>query len=228
MGISKSIATRNTTYSPYRAAGRSRPTAAMASVFSSSRSPPSSTATESTVTQAVSMPSAVSRLHAHHLRAAAGNVGIATEVAVYLQSEGRRGQSRRTAGSGGHIVVYRICQLRQIGGTHAFFEKSPRHEPRAVGGLLIAEDPLLFELGQQVVRPLDGACHQLGKVGYEQGKGHEVPLGLHLAPININGVAEGLEGVKGNAHRQDDVQHRRSKGDAHRAAQRRDGFAEEV
>ena len=97
-----------------------------------------------------------------------------------------------------------------------------------MGSLLIAEDLLFFELGQEIVRPLDGACHQLGKVGHEQGKGDEVPLRLHLAPIHINGVAHGLEGVKGYAHRQNDVQHRCSKGDAHRLTQRRDSLAEKV
>ena len=168
------------------------------------------------------------QLHTHHLRAAPGDVGIAAEVAVNLQGKGCRGQGRRAAGGIGNIVIHRVRQPRQVSGTHALFEKAPDHEPDAMGGLVIPENLLLFELRQEVIRPLDGTGHQLGEVGHEQSKGYKVPLRLHLAPVHIDGVAESLEGIKGYANRQDDVQSRGGKGDAHRPTQGRKGLAKEI
>ncbi len=52
----------------------------------------------------------------------------------------------------------------------------------------------------------DGAGHQLGEKGDIQRHVHKAFLRPDLAPVHIDGIAEGLEGVEADAHRQQDVQ----------------------
>ena len=58
--------------------------------------------------------------------------------------------------------------------------------------------------------PLDGPRNHLRKKGVEDRKGDEVAAGRGHSPVNVEDIAQGLEGVKGDAHRQDDLQQHRA------------------
>ena len=87
---------------------------------------------------------------------------------------------------------------------------------------------LRLEPRQQLLRPFDRPRHQLREIGHKQRKIKKVMLRLHFPPVHIDGVAEGLERVERDAHRQNDIQHRRGKRDRHRSAERRERRAEEI
>ena len=59
-----------------------------------------------------------------------------------------------------------------------------------------------------------GPATSCGKEGDEGGEGHGVTGGLEVAPIDVDGVGEGLEGVEGDADGQDDLQGGGVHGDA--------------
>ena len=61
-------------------------------------------------------------------------------------------------------------------------------------------------MAEKIGRPFNGSGDQLGKERHKGGKINEVARGPHLAPINIQRIGHGLEGVKGYSDRQDDVQ----------------------
>ena len=65
----------------------------------------------------------------------------------------------------------------------------------------------LLDLRQQVARPHDRAGHQLREEGDEGGIAHQGALRLlHLAGVEVDAIAEILEGVEGDADRQQDVE----------------------
>ena len=64
-------------------------------------------------------------------------------------------------------------------------------------------------VGQLVVHILvfdDGAGDQLGEEGDERAKTDQVLLGMYIAPIDVDGVGHGLEGVERDADGQADAQ----------------------
>ena len=65
---------------------------------------------------------------------------------------------------------------------------------------------VLLELVEDVAGALDGAGHQLGEEGDEQGVVDEVLLRFHVFAVDVDGVAQGLEGVEGDAYGQEHVQ----------------------
>ena len=77
-----------------------------------------------------------------------------------------------------------------------------------------------FQLGDKIPAPLDGSRHHLGKKGVESGEGEQILTRRALAPIHIDDVTQGLEGIKGDAHGQDDGQHAPVGVEAHGAQER--------
>ena len=136
------------------------------------------------------------QLHAHHAGAAPGNIGITAEITVNLEGKGAGGHHQGAAGICRDIAVHRIHPHGKIGRGHALFEKAPGHQLEPGDGVVIREGMLLLQLGQEVFRPLDGPGHQLGEIGDKQGERDEIPLRGQLSPVDVDGVAEGLEGIK--------------------------------
>ena len=64
------------------------------------------------------------------------------------------------------------------------------------------------------LRRIRSPCDELGEERDERAKGDGVPGSLEVAPIDVNGVGEGLEGVEGDADGQDDLQGGGVHGDA--------------
>ncbi len=65
---------------------------------------------------------------------------------------------------------------------------------------------LFPELGQKPRRALDRPGHELGEEADVEREYAEMPLGLALAAVDVDGVAEGLEGIEGDADRKQDVE----------------------
>lgn len=65
---------------------------------------------------------------------------------------------------------------------------------------------LFIELAQQPGGALNGPRHQLGEEGDEHHVAQQIPLHLHVPPVHVDGVAEGLEDVEGDTHRQQQIQ----------------------
>ena len=55
-------------------------------------------------------------------------------------------------------------------------------------------------------RPFDGSRDQLGKEIYIEGVAAQMRVRDVIAPVDVDHVAEGLEGVKGDAERQEDIE----------------------
>ena len=169
------------------------------------------------------------QLYAHHSSTAPGNVGVTAEIAVNLNGKGTSSQHQRTALVAARIFVHRVYnQQSQLIRNHHFLEETPGHPFGPERGVLICEPVFLLQLGQKAGGFFNGTGHQLGKEGDKQGKGDKIPLRLQPAFVDVQGVAESLEGIKGDAHRQDDVQRRGREGDGERTAQGGKTFAEKI
>ena len=83
-------------------------------------------------------------------------------------------------------------------------------------------------LGQQVTGPFDGPGDQLGEEADIEGEAAQVPFWFELAPVYIDGVGEGLEGVEGNAKAQQEFGVGQFDRPARRLGQGAQAVAEEV
>ncbi len=139
------------------------------------------------------------QLHAQKPCRPPGDVGVAGKVTIDLQTKQRRGgddlRAGRLAGGG----VHRVHQGGEAVGDGRLFEIARQQQPSARGKLLPGQGPLPAQLGQQAAGALDGPGHQLGEKGDEQRVIAEVPLRGGPAPVYVQHVGQGLEGVKGDA-----------------------------
>ena len=95
---------------------------------------------------------------------------------------------------------------RAVVGNHHLLEESPEHLTQAVDCLVAMKLPLPLELRQQVGGPLDGTSNELREEAYEGEEGEQVARGTYLSAVDIDGVAQRLEGVEADAHGQDHLQ----------------------
>ena len=87
-------------------------------------------------------------------------------------------------------------------GDDDFFEQSPECLAAAVDSGCHGEAAAAEELGQQVPCSFDGSGDELWKEGDVGKPGDEVASGLQLPPVDIDGGADGLEGVEADAYGQ--------------------------
>ena len=85
---------------------------------------------------------------------------------------------------------------RQEVGKGDLLEESDQEERQAIADVPPGDAWHPAKLGEQIARPLDRARHELGEQGDEACEPHEAPLHLEPAPVYVDGVAHGLEGVK--------------------------------
>ena len=117
-------------------------------------------------------------------------------------------------GEGLGVIEAHVDVGRTGVGDDDFLEHAPEDEAHAVAPLLVGEGPRRGDLRQQVGGPLDGPRDELREEGDKGTKGHGVAGGLEVAPVDVDGVGEGLEGVEGDADGQDDLQGGGVHGDA--------------
>ena len=149
------------------------------------------------------------KVKAQHLPHADGHVGIAGEVEVDLEAEGRDAQP---AADGRQRPGRLRCQLRvpqradAVGQQH-FFRKA-HGEPPCPGGERRCRVRPVNQLRRNILIADDRPRHQLREHSHICAEGHHVPLGGRVLPVDINGVAHGLESEKGDADGQGQSQGR--------------------
>ena len=143
-----------------------------------------------------------------------GDVGVPREVSVDLECEEYEPKKE-----GDRMMLCRSIEAHvDVGrtgvGDDDLLEHAPEDETHAVAPLLVSKGAGRGDLRQEVGGALDGPRDKLGKERDECGKCDGVAGGLEVAPIDVDGVGEGLEGVEGDADGQDDLQGGGVHGDA--------------
>ena len=105
------------------------------------------------------------------------------------------------------IPIHLVHEHGQSVGDDHLLEQPPQHQFEPVGHLGPVEPMDLAELVKQVLRPLDGPRDQLRIEHHVYREDARMLLRLLPAPVDLDDVGQALEGVKGQAQRQDDVQH---------------------
>ena len=138
-------------------------------------------------------------LKAQHPAQAHGHVGVAGEVEVNLEGEGQHpqpGPGHRQLG-GGHGLVAVPKHAHVVGNEQLFGQ--PHHEDLHPGGKFICGVVPPVDLVPQVLVFNDGTGNQLREQGHKSAEVEDVPLGPGVPPVDVDGVAHGLEGVEGDA-----------------------------
>ena len=154
------------------------------------------------------------QLEAEELGGADGDVGVPGEVPVDLEGEEDGAEDEGGAGEGLGVVETHVDVGRTGVGDDDLLEHAPEDEAHAVAPLLVGEFAGRGDLWQEVGGALDGSSDELREEGDEGGEGDGVSGGLEVAPVDVDGVGEGLEGVEGDADGQDDLQGGGVHGDA--------------
>lgn len=127
--------------------------------------------------------------------------GITSEITVDLKGEKDRCNQDRTSVVFRYVVVDGIDVFGDSVRDAEFHEKAPQDQFGAFDGSGVIEFFTLEKLGQHVRRPFDRAGDELGKERDKCEKGDRVVCGRELTFVDVDGVAEGLKGVKGNSYR---------------------------
>ena len=153
------------------------------------------------------------QLDTKQLGRAYGNVGIARKVAVDLEGEENGGEKQCAARLVRVIRKHLVHIHGTIVGHHYLLEQAPKDLAHTVNSGVVIELPLLQELRQKVRCSLNGAGHQLREKRDEGEESDDVPGRLYLAPINVDGITQGLEGVERDSDRQNHFQQQSIRGD---------------
>ena len=149
-----------------------------------------------------------------------GDIGVTGKIGVNLEGEGHHPHHRPVAVEAGLGVKGIVGQDGAVIRHKNFFKEPHQHQAQAVLDMGIPETGPFFQLRDKIPAPFDGPRHHLGKKGVEGGKGEQIRTRRALAPINIDDVTQRLEGIKGDAHGQNDVQHAPVGVEAHRSQER--------
>ena len=143
------------------------------------------------------------------LRRADRDHGIAAEIAVDLQRKGQSRQQQRHAAEGHVVVPHGVHEDRCPVGDDHLQEEAPDHQDGALCHALRIPQFLfvgVLHLGQQIFRALDRPCHELREERHEQSIAQEISLGLRVAAVHVDDVAQRLERVERDADGQQQVQ----------------------
>ena len=160
--------------------------------------------------------------------AAHGDVGVAGEVAVDLDGE-EEGSDEEC-----QCALLSGCLPDNIHGEGAgvchnhLLAEAPEHLAQAIDSPIIIKGTRAKHLRQEVGGALDGSCHELREEADVGEEGRGIAGGGEAAAIDVDGIAEGLEGVEGDAHREDEVEGEGVGVEATGAEQSREVRGEEV
>ena len=118
----------------------------------------------------------------------------------------------------GGIVVDLVHPHGEIVRHQDLLGQSHQHPAQPGGGRVVVEAVLQVQLGQDVLGPLDGPGHQLGKEEHVDGVDAQVTLCRALSPVDVDGIGKRLEGMEREPDGQDEIE----AGDAPLQAQRLD------
>ena len=139
------------------------------------------------------------KLEAQHPPQANGHVGIAGEVEVELEGEGNDAEPCPQGGEfgagGGQVHVPELAQV--VGQQHLFGKahgEALGPPGKALGGVVAVGELLV-----QVLILQDGPGDELGEEGDKGAEIDDVLLHPGVPPVDVDGVAHGLEGVEADA-----------------------------
>jgi len=121
-----------------------------------------------------------------------------------------------------------IAEGAAIVGNHGLFEPAPNEQFDTTDGITCVECSTFSQLRQKGRCLFDGASDQLWEEADKCGKSDEVLRRFELPSVDVDGVAEGLKGVKADADRQDDLPSRGPHVHAYRRPRTDPALKEEV
>lgn len=142
---------------------------------------------------------------AEELRRADGHVGVAGEVGVDLEGVEDGSKQERAAGLRLNIGPDLVNVLGAAVGDDDFLEEAPEELSQAVCGCGVVECARFCVLWEEVGGASDGAGEELGEEADKGGVRYEVTGRLDLLLVDVDGVAEGGEGVEAYADGEDDL-----------------------
>ncbi len=166
-------------------------------------------------------------IEAQEAGGAAGDIGVSGEVGVDLEGEGGGAEEDGGAMDGGGLVD-EVDEGGEVVGEGDFLEEAPSDEPDAFFDHGLGDAAGGGYLGEEVATSFDGAGDELGEEGDVGEEGEEVAGGGELTAKDIEGVAEGLEGIEGDADGEDDVKGWGIEGEAELAGEGGKGLDEEA
>src|SRR6185437_14628978 len=138
-------------------------------------------------------------MEAHQLRHAASHVRVAAEVEKDLPPEGDGCEHQRRRAERLRIFIDPLDVERKEVGQRQFLEQPDQKERRAVGEVLQPDLGEFIELRQQMPGALDRPGHELGKETNEGRETEKVPFAMDVAEIEVDRVAQRLEGEERDA-----------------------------
>ncbi len=134
------------------------------------------------------------------------HVGVAREVAVDLEGVAIDGKEILEAAVKVGLVEDTLHEVDgDIVGDDGFLEESCYDEEDAGAEHLTGDEEGTANLRNEVARTDDGTCHKLGEEADVEGVIEQAVEGAYGATIDVDGVAERLEGEEGDADGQEDV-----------------------
>ena len=145
---------------------------------------------------------------AEHAGHAARHVRVAAEVEIDLPREGKRRQQQR-----GRVVQVRhevdlVHVQGEVVGQRDLLEQANHEQRQAVRHVRHFHTRRLAQLREQVAGAFDGPRHQLREQRHKRRVADEAGFFFHVAAVEVNAVAHGLEDEERDADRQQDVRFR--------------------
>ena len=134
-----------------------------------------------------------------------GDIAVAGEVGIYLERENEGSVEQTQCSQLGIVVEDKAGDDGAVVGYNHLLTESPQDEAHSLDSLRIGEGAGLLHLRQQIGGTFYGPCYQLGEETDVRGKREQVALGPYLSSVDIYRIAESLEGIEADAHRQDNV-----------------------
>ena len=141
-----------------------------------------------------------------HQPEADGHIGIGAEIEVDLKGIGSETIPGVQDAAGARIENH-VGDLPAGVGEQHLLRQAEADEGHAPGKFLRRMGPIGHLVGN-LAETDDGAGHELGKEGDIAGEIDEIAQHLRLAAIDIDGIAQQMEGVKTDAQGQGDANHR--------------------
>ena len=135
-----------------------------------------------------------------------GHVRVAGEVAVNLRGPQPDGQITAAHAVFGMACEVFIDELRHTIRDDGLLDKADEEQDKAATNIYPGEIALRDALRKEVLRAHDGPGHQLRKEGNKEREIEDVLRRFELPAVDVDGVAERLECVETDSHRQGDVE----------------------
>src|ERR1022692_543553 len=143
-----------------------------------------------------------------NLRRPDGDIGVPGEVAIDLVSKEKGGDAKLQAVEIPWSSIDIVDIQRQAISNHYLLEKPPRDPLQPTSDQRVIKVVDLVELVDKTLRPLNRPRHQLWEKHHIRSIYQEILLRLVPPLINLDHIAEALEGVKRQTDRQNDMEDR--------------------